>query len=283
MSGSPVPLNFLASCYVVDGTPSPPRSPLLAARHDSGVVVHSAAKHAAHAELTNGRHASDGRNRAGGAAAAYTIAEECERLFCGTLQAVFLGEGNNVKQDSLAMGVPYTSVCAVSSSVDTTSSLMTTSSSGMAMETSRSYSLSTGSDFSEEGSPALSSVRADRAFMEHGQVRQWVEMWDYSGGLQFRGFVVGDGDQRALFVFFDDGVVGTDLKPGLMALLELCDQPAISCLRLNVCLDRTADPASMKHLMRDLGWVGFEPTTLVDWTHSDDIISDRWVFLGIDV
>lgn len=30
--------------------------------------------------------------------------EECERLFCETLKAVFLGERTTVKQDSLVMG-----------------------------------------------------------------------------------------------------------------------------------------------------------------------------------
>ncbi|KAG9815477.1 hypothetical protein KCU90_g25215, partial [Aureobasidium melanogenum] len=45
------------------------------------------------------------RSRSGGAA--YTITEECERLFCETLDTVFLGEGNTVAQDSLVMGMRY--------------------------------------------------------------------------------------------------------------------------------------------------------------------------------
>lgn len=36
--------------------------------------------------------------------AARTITGECERLFCGTLSALFLGEGNLARQESLGMG-----------------------------------------------------------------------------------------------------------------------------------------------------------------------------------
>lgn len=34
--------------------------------------------------------------------------------------------------------------------------------------------------------------------------------------------------------------------------------------------------------MRDLGWVGFEAVTLAEWTESDAIVSDRWMFLSMD-
>lgn len=45
-------------------------------------------------------------------------------------------------------------------------------------------------------------------------VHQWVEMFDYAGGARFRGFVASDGEETTLFVFFDEGVSGNDLKPG---------------------------------------------------------------------
>ena len=45
-------------------------------------------------------------------------------------------------------------------------------------------------------------------------VSEWVEIWDYVGGLRFRGFAAGQGDQRSLFAFFDDAVIGKELKPG---------------------------------------------------------------------
>lgn len=55
---------------------------------------------------------------------------------------------------------------------------------------------------------------SDRCAQRQGRVEVWVELWDYTGGARFRGFVAGEGQDRAMFVFFDDGVVGKDLKPG---------------------------------------------------------------------
>ena len=68
----------------------------------------------------------------------------------------------------------------------------------------------------------------------------------------------------------------------VMALLELCSISTFDCARLLVCLDRHTKSAEMKGFMRDLGWVGFEPVTVADWTNSNEIVSDRWVFLGMD-
>ena len=47
-----------------------------------------------------------------------------------------------------------------------------------------------------------------------GLVRDYVEVFDYAGGLRFRGFVVEKDDERSLFIFFDEEVIGHDLKPG---------------------------------------------------------------------
>jgi hypothetical protein len=116
----------------------------------------------------------------------------------------------------------------------------------------------------------------------HGMVTDWLEVWDYVGGARFRGFMAENEGERSLFVFFDQEVVGSDLKPGLMALLELCSISDFDCTRLVVCLDRQSGTEEMNALMRDLGWVGFEPLTLAEWTHSDDIISNRWVLLGME-
>jgi hypothetical protein len=116
----------------------------------------------------------------------------------------------------------------------------------------------------------------------HDLVTDWLEVYDYVGGARFRGFIAETHGERNLFVFFDQGVLGNDLKPGLMALLELCSISDFDCTRLVVCLDRHSDSEDMKGLMRDLGWVGFEPLTLVEWSNSADIVSDRWVFLGME-
>lgn len=49
-------------------------------------------------------------------------------------------------------------------------------------------------------------------------VSEWIEIWDYTGGVRFRGFVAGHGNQRSLFAFFDDAVIGKDLKPGYASM-----------------------------------------------------------------
>jgi len=68
----------------------------------------------------------------------------------------------------------------------------------------------------------------------------------------------------------------------LMALLELCSIPSFDCSQLIACLDRSLPTADMTGLQRDLGWVGFEMATLAAWTDSDDIVSNRWLFLSMD-
>ncbi|KAF4536321.1 Ornithine decarboxylase [Lasiodiplodia theobromae] len=134
-------------------------------------------------------------------------------------------------------------------------------------------------------SPPGSSLAVDYGFPQHqrGQVGQWIEVWDYVGGARFRGFVAGDGDDKAMFVFFDSEATVRDLKPGLMALIELCGLDEFECARLNVCLDRKAPAEDMRGLMKDLGWIGFEPVTLAEWAEKPPIVSDAWVLLGMEV
>lgn len=47
-----------------------------------------------------------------------------------------------------------------------------------------------------------------------GLIKEYVEVFDYAGGLRFRGFVAEKDDERSLFIFFDEEVIGQDLKPG---------------------------------------------------------------------
>jgi hypothetical protein len=132
--------------------------------------------------------------------------------------------------------------------------------------------------------PGMSSSQssADSFEQRHGMVTDWLEVWDYVGGARFRGFIAENEGERAMFVFFDKDVIGNDLKPGLTALLELCSISDFDCSRLVACLDRQSGAEETNALMRDLGWVGFEPLTLAEWTNTDDIISNRWVFLGME-
>jgi hypothetical protein len=242
--------------------PSPPLSPPLAARNTA-------------AKPTSSR---SGRARRGGAA--HTITGECERLFCETLRAVFLGEGNLARQDSLVTGV-YNNM--PSGRVDDY---------GVDV---RRYT---------ERSNALPSPETDDGMGEgekNGLVGDWVEIWDYVGGNRFRGFVAEKDGEKSMFVFFDQLLIGADLKAGyvpslpatkkchgltvtsLMALLELCDVPYFSCSRLVACLDRHADAQATEALTKDLGWIGFQLATLNDYTDGDDITSNKWLLMEMDV
>lgn len=219
---------------VPSGNKSPSRSPPLAA---TAVTKHSNSQNA--------------HRRRGGAA--FTITEECERLFCETLKAVFLGEGNLALQDSLAMGMH-----------DDNNGIRTN-------RRKHQYGV------------LATPPKGDAGFLEDpGVVEKWIEVWDYVGGVRFRGFLASNEDHRSAFIFFDDNILSHDLKPGLMALLELCSVPAFDCSQLIACLDRRLPTTDMTGLQRDLGWVGFELATLAVWTDSDDIVSNRWLFLGMD-
>jgi hypothetical protein len=68
----------------------------------------------------------------------------------------------------------------------------------------------------------------------------------------------------------------------LMALLELCEMDSFSCSRLVVSIDRYTEPVAMDTLVKDLGWIGFELTTLKDFTGEGEVISDKWLFLEMD-
>ncbi|KAF2236273.1 hypothetical protein EV356DRAFT_78390 [Viridothelium virens] len=123
----------------------------------------------------------------------------------------------------------------------------------------------------------------DGIIEERGLVRTWVEIFDYRGDASFRGFIAEDdhGD-KALFVFFDRNIVGKELKHGLITLLELCEDSNFACSHLLVAVDRSIGPPESERLNRDLGWVGFRPTTLQDWA-GEGVISSEWLFLGMDV
>ena len=66
-----------------------------------------------------------------------------------------------------------------------------------------------------------------------------------------------------------------------MALIELASSSTLQCDQLVVCLDRSMDPANMSALVRDLGWVGFELTTLAPWTGAD-VTSKKWLMLAME-
>ena len=67
-----------------------------------------------------------------------------------------------------------------------------------------------------------------------------------------------------------------------MALIELAGQPALACSELVICLARSINPADMKALIRDLGWVGFELITLEPWNDGEDDTSTEWLMLSME-
>ena len=57
----------------------------------------------------------------------------------------------------------------------------------------------------------------------------------------------------------------------------------LDCARVVVCLDRGIEELSRKSLMRDLGWVGFELQRLISMDGAENIISDKWIFMAVDI
>lgn len=68
-----------------------------------------------------------------------------------------------------------------------------------------------------------------------------------------------------------------------MALLELASSDDFECSQLVVCVDRRAGDETIADVARNLNWVGFELMTLDAWAASKDTVSDRWLFLGMEV
>ncbi|KAI0811501.1 ornithine decarboxylase antizyme-domain-containing protein [Xylaria sp. FL0064] len=260
--------NVLASCYLVDsaaslkglhycttgaaGLPSPPSSPPLAAFMSSNELAlqPKPKKRSSDNPVTTTTNNYLNRttttaNRRGGAT--FQIREECERFFCETMTAVFQGERNAASNGSYLTGV---------------------------------HGALTPPDDYPPTPPSSSLPRSG----SHSSVnvKGWLEFWDYVGGASFRAFVAEKGDEKSLFAFFDSGLVGQDLKQALIALIELADGP-LECSNVVICLDRHMPADHAKSFMRSLQWVGFELTALDHWADELDVVSDKWLFLGMEL
>jgi hypothetical protein len=111
----------------------------------------------------------------------YTITEECERLFCDALRAVFLGEGKMAPNGSLVLGTKLQGRSGAAA--------------------------------------AAAAVAPAAAAKGRVAVDNWFEIWDYAGGSSFRGFVAtrdggGGNREKTMFVFFERDAIVQDLKPG---------------------------------------------------------------------
>ncbi|RDA93621.1 hypothetical protein CP533_6188 [Ophiocordyceps camponoti-saundersi (nom. inval.)] len=184
-----------------------------------------------------------GRRRGG---AALVIREECERFFCESMKTAFHGERDQSMYGS----------CLSDAFVQTPPP-----------EDRIAAALKNGTDLD------YSPVHVDA----------WMEVWDYAGGASFRAFVVDDGEDKSLFVFFDaQGVMGRDLKRALMALIELADGP-LGCGHIMTCIDRNIPAKEALELTRSLQWVGFEMATLDHWAGDLDVTSSEWVLMGMEL
>ncbi|TVY80644.1 hypothetical protein LSUE1_G003900 [Lachnellula suecica] len=222
------------------GLPSPLSSPPLAALTSANeLALISKSKR------DNDHGKKRGSRREG---AAYTIREECERLFCETMNGIFLGEEGMSSNGSIGMGMDnYTS---------------------------------------EQTSPdERVDVTYDNGYFPAGvgqNIDAWIEVWDYAGGCSFRGFVGGDGENKSMFAFFDSAVIGRDLKQGLMALIELAET-VFAVSQVVICVDRSVQDADRTAFLKSLRWVGFELVSLDLWAGGLDVSSNKWLFLGMEV
>ncbi|KAK3326697.1 ornithine decarboxylase antizyme-domain-containing protein [Apodospora peruviana] len=229
------------------------------------------------------------------------IREECERFFCEMLYAMFLGERNSVSQRSGLASVYYNNNINNNINDD-----------AMVLDHHHHHRGSGGSEaarapyaFGQLTPPDDNdcSPIADKSLMaSHGiglggwgagvgagghAVSNWLEIWDYAGGSSFRAFVAedtrtGEEGDKSLFVFFDAHVLSRDLKQALVALIELADGP-LSCAHMVICIDRSIPGEEAKALTKGLQWAGFSPTTLDFWSGGLDVVSDRWLFMGMEI
>ena len=220
------------------------------------------------------------------------VREECERFFCETLRAVFLGERNRQMQDSLVMG---SQMNEPGSSIDTVSTIDSAVAGYERHERLRRLSSQSrgvvgaglGAVWNAGlGTPPPDIYTAGAVGPQLPFVQQWLEIYDYASDTRFRGFVATNSyGQRTLFIFFERNIVGKDLKQALMALIELASTPALPpCEQMVVCFDREEEETPVtKALLRDLGWVGFELTTLKGWAEGFELVSGKWLFVGMEV
>lgn len=128
------------------------------------------------------------------------IREECERFFCEPMKTMFHGE-RNLSMHGSGLSGAYLQTLPPEDRI--------------------SRALCDGVD------PAARGFEVDA----------WVEVWDYAGGASFRAFVAEDGQDKSLFVFDIQGIMGRGLEKALMALIELADGP-LDCRNIVTCIDR---------------------------------------------
>ncbi|KAL7270295.1 Oligosaccharide translocation protein rft1 [Rhizina undulata] len=261
---------------------SPMRSPVMASCYatcSTGVQGF----HYSSTGTDGSRRSPSGRQPASnnGKGASRIIAKECERLLCRDMKRIFLGGGNDSKSVPVSMASIYNDNNEKNSIFGSNNHRIINGNNGCG-------------NVGKSGNDEM----------------QFIEVWDYVGGGSFRGFIAerplpGNRMDRTIFLFFEQ-VAGTQLKHGLIALIELATE-CFNCDTLVICLDRKTE--GLHSLIRDLGWVGFELVTLSRWLPSnqaapstrsdsfsststsysnissvdDDVTSDTWLFVGMEL
>lgn len=213
-----------------------------------------------------------------------TIAEECERLFCGDLRRTFYSFRDEAGKSAqfpvpMASGYPF----AMKIAPPTTSyppSPPDSNSSSPASD-------SPPPKFLRMPAPHKFSKpsKRDQNVFNKPVITHYLELWDYLGGGSFRGFIARDplSDEKSMFLFFEH-VTDLELKHSLIALIELASE-CFGSEKLVIAIDRKAE--CLQSLIRDLGWIGFELTTLDTWrgnqTKTPQGVSDKWVFVGMEL
>ncbi|KAK3307788.1 ornithine decarboxylase antizyme-domain-containing protein [Chaetomium strumarium] len=289
--------NILASCYGPSGIPevpstglpSPPSSPPLAALTTTNQLALTPK-----ARSPSSRASSVGRNGSGTSAwhrrrggAALRIREECERFFCETLRVMFLGERNATMQSSGLASVNdnFDNVNHNNNIFDHSGSndISRNDGHGRAPVMGHYGQLTPPDDFPITGETMMGHQRRQGHDARRG-ITGWLEIWDYAGGSSFRGFVAEDASRgvTSLFVFFDAHSITRDMKQALVALIELAEGP-LACSHMVICIERSIPEEEAKALTKGLQWAGFSLTTLDFWSSGFDVLSDRWLFMGMEI
>lgn len=116
-------------------------------------------------------------------------------------------------------------------------------------------------------------VQPNNSGYEHSRIQEWVEVLDYTSDCIYRGFVTSSDDER----------VGSFDR--LIALFELASLSEFGCSQIVACIPRSQGAAELE-VVRNLGWCGFNLTTLQPWSAGNCVelsLSAKWLFLRAEV
>ncbi|KAL2173670.1 ornithine decarboxylase antizyme-domain-containing protein [Thermothelomyces heterothallicus CBS 202.75] len=293
--------NILASCYVADASMASLKGlhycttglagaecpPLAALTSTNQLALTPKARSTSARGHSVGRHGSGSSAESGSSAwhrrregATLRIREECERFFCESLRAMLLGERNAALQGSGLASVYSNNYNNNNSSYNDSITNNASRSDGRAQAVGNYGQLTPPDDYPIGDETLMGS----RGFGTPGNVLSWLEIWDYAGGSSFRGFVACDTrrETRSLFVFLDAHSITRDLKQALVALIELAEGP-LACSHMVICIERSLPQEEIKGLTKGLQWAGFSLTTLDFWSPGVDVLSKRWLFMGMEL